>query len=122
MRRALAAALAFAAAAAQALTIESCVSSDALEVGAGDRHAFLDDGDRAEMAAAIAERFPLLLRDGFAPSRLLLWDRPGRGWVYVAVIENPRKRGEQCFTATVSAPTVPATRQVLRKYFPDRPA
>jgi len=108
--------------AARALVIESCVSADALSIASADRHAFVDEADRADVAAAIAGRFPLLQRDGFEPSRLLLWERPGSGWVYVAVIENPEKRGEMCFTATVTAATVGITREVLKKYFPERSA
>jgi len=61
----------------------------------------------------------MLERDGFAPSHLLLWDRPGGGWIYVAVIENPERAGDLCFTATVSAGTVPVTRTLMKKYFPD---
>jgi hypothetical protein len=111
-----------AASAAQALVLESCVSSDALNVAAADRHVFIEDADLADVASAIAARFPLLQRDGFEPSRLLLWERPGSGWLYVAVIENPQKRGEMCFTATVTAATVGITREVLKKYFPERSA
>ena len=66
----------------------------------------------------IEQRFPVLRRDGFAPSRLLLWDRPERGWVYVAVIENPEHAGDLCFTATISAEAVPITKALMKKYFP----
>ena len=116
----LAAALALGAApGAWALAIESCVSTDALQIAAADRHAWLDDADRDAAAAAIGARFPLLARDGFAPSELLLWDRPRQGWVYVAVIVNPERPGERCFTATISFDAVPAARSLLRKYFPE---
>jgi hypothetical protein len=122
MKLLIGAALVAAASAAQALVLENCISADALNVASGDRHAFVEPGDVAGIAAAIAERFPLLQRDGFEPSRLLLWERPGAGWVYVAVIENPHKRGEMCFTATITAGTVAITRDVLKKYFPERSA
>jgi len=104
---------------AQALAIESCVSADALQVAAADRHAWLDAADRDAAAAAIAARFPLLGRDGFAPSELLLWDRPRQGWVYVAVIVNPERPGERCFTATISFDAVPVAKPLLKKYFPE---
>ena len=104
---------------ALALTIESCVSTDALQIGGAERHAWLDDSDLRAASSAIAQRFPLLARDGFEPSRLLLWDRPGGGWIYVAVIENPERAGEMCFTATISAGTVALTKDLLRKYFPE---
>jgi hypothetical protein len=122
MKRLVAAIALGAASAAHALALESCVSADALNVGSADRHTFVDAADVADIAAAIAARFPLLQRDGFEPSRLLLWERPGSGWVYVAVIENPQKRGEMCFTATIAAATVGITREVLKKYFPERSA
>jgi hypothetical protein len=122
MKRLIAAGLLGAASAAHALVLESCVSADALSVASGDRHAFIDNADVADIAAAIAERFPVLQRDGFEPTRLLLWERPGAGWIYVAVIENPAKGGEMCFTATVAAGTVSITREVLKKYFPERAA
>lgn len=122
MKHVIAAGLLGAVSAAHALVLESCVSADALSVASSDRYAFVEDADVAGIAAAIAERFPLLQRDGFEPTRLLLWERPGAGWLYVAVIDNPAKGGEMCFTATIAAAKVEITREVLKKYFPDRAA
>ena len=96
----------------------SCVSDDTLSVGSGDAHAWLDAADVAAAATAIQERFPMLARDGFAPARLLLWDRPQRGWIYVALLQNPHDAAEMCFTATINARAVGLTKALLRKYFP----
>lgn len=100
---------------AHAETIPSCVGSDAIEVAARDAHAWLEPGDIDAVTLAMHERYPQLARDGFAAERLLLWRKPTGTWLYVALVDTGPRSG--CFTATVSASTLPITRTLLRKYF-----
>lgn len=98
--------------------IESCVSRDAVIVGARDRNTLLDDGDRAAVYEAMVRRYPLFARDGTQPTQILLWQRQGRDWLYVTLLENPDRPTEACFTATFTAAVFDTlTPALLRKYF-----
>lgn len=97
--------------------IESCVSHDAIEFSIGHNSALLDAGDRLQITAAMQQRYPMLHADGFAPSHLLLWRRPGADWLFVALLANPHKPSEVCFTATFSAAVFELTPVLLKKYF-----
>lgn len=97
--------------------IESCVSHDAIEFSIGQNSALLDAGDRLQVTVAMQRRYPALQADGFAPSHLLLWRRPGADWLFVALLANPDKPSEVCFTATFSAGVFELTPVLLKKYF-----
>lgn len=98
-------------------SIESCVSHDTLEFSIGHNSALLDAEDRLQVSVALLQRYPMLQTDGFAPSHLLLWRRPGAEWVYVALLANPDKPSEMCFTATFAAGVFEQTPRLLKKYF-----
>lgn len=97
--------------------VESCVSSQALHIGRDDARAVLDAPDHQAVAAQMLARYPMLARDGFAPSHIVLWQREGRDWLYVTLLENPAGPGEVCFTATFTASALAITPQLLGKYF-----
>ena len=97
--------------------IESCVSHDAIEFSIGHNSALLDAGDRLQVTVAMQQRYPMLQADGFAPSHVMLWRRPGADWLFVALLANPHKPGEVCFTATFSAAAFALTPVLLKKYF-----
>lgn len=97
--------------------IESCVDASAIRFGATDRRAILEAADSTAVSAAIVSRYPKVEQDGLAPQRLVLWRHPEFGWVYVALLVNPAKPGEVCFTATFGAGRFELTRSLVEKYF-----
>lgn len=99
-----------------AASLPSCVSTDWIHFGRDDRAAVLDDGDRRAVLAEMHSLYPVLERDGLPVSRVVLWRRPGGELLYVTAIDNPRRTGEACFTATVSAARFSLTAPLLRKY------
>jgi hypothetical protein len=100
----------------QPRTIASCVSDQALEFRSGDASVMLDDSDRELVNAAMLERYPVLQRDSFTPSHILLWQKQGGELLYVTLLANPQKPSEMCFTATFSATRFEFTQSLLRKY------
>lgn len=96
--------------------LPSCVSTDWIHFGRDDRAAVLDDGDRRAVLAEMHSLYPVLERDGLPVSRVVLWRKPGGELLYVTAIDNPRRAGEACFTATVSAARFSLTAPLLRKY------
>ena len=56
-------------------------------------------------------------QDGLAPQRVVLWHKPAAGWLYVALLVNPGKPGEVCFTATFVASRFELTAPLVEKYF-----
>jgi hypothetical protein len=97
--------------------IESCVSHDSIEFSIGHNSALLDDEDRLLVSAAMRQRYPMLRADGFAPSHVMLWRKPGADWLFVTLLTNPEKAGEMCFTATFAAAGFELTPRLLQKYF-----
>jgi hypothetical protein len=102
--------------------IESCVSSQALQFHRDDARAVLDGDDHRQVQAQMQARYPVLGRDGFEPSHIVLWQREGREWLYVTLLENPSRPGELCFTATFTASALAITPTLLSKYFALRSA
>ena len=100
-----------------AAAIESCVDHQAIRFQPDDRRAILDAADAATVAAALVRRYPVVERDGLAPRAIVLWRRPGAGWLYVALLEDPAKPDRHCFTATFVANRVDVTRSLVSKYF-----
>lgn len=83
--------------------IESCVSRDAIRIEADEHAAVLSDADRDRIVADMRRQYPLLERDGFAPSQVMLWlPRDGRS-LYVALMQNPQRPIETCFIALLDA-------------------
>ncbi len=98
-------------------TIASCVSHESLEFHSGDASALLDDPDRQLVNSAVLERYPVLQRDGFTPSHIMLWQKQGGELLYVALLANPQQPNQMCFTATFSARRFDFTQSLQRKYF-----
>jgi hypothetical protein len=97
--------------------VENCVDSSTIRFGAGDHHALLDTADAEAVRAAIVLRYPKVEEDGLAPQRVLLWRHPDFGWVYVALLVNPAKAGEVCFTASFGADKFETSPALIAKYF-----
>jgi hypothetical protein len=97
--------------------IESCVDASTIRFSTTDRRAFLEAADTEAVRAAIVHRYPMVEQDGLAPQRLVLWRNPKFGWVYVALLSNPAKPGEVCFTASFDADKFDLTPALIAKYF-----
>lgn len=83
--------------------IESCVSRDAIRIEADEHAAVLSDADRDRIVADMRRQYPMLERDGFAPSQVMLWmPRDGRS-LYLALMQNPQRPIETCFIALLDA-------------------
>jgi hypothetical protein len=102
---------------ASATRVENCVGSDAIDLRPGEDSAMLDAEDHRQFVAAMTARYPVLGRDGFAPTLTLLWRKPGAGWVYVALRPHADKPGRVCSLASFSAAAFELTPPLLRKYF-----
>jgi len=102
---------------AQASEIESCVNESAIRFEPGDRRDTLDPTDAAAVAKALLRRYPAVGQDGFAPDHIVLWRKPGAGWLYVTLIANPAKAEEVCFTASFVAERFEFTGALVKKYF-----
>jgi hypothetical protein len=96
--------------------IESCVSHEWIAFGSGDRSALLDETDHHAVSAAISRLYPVVEQDGLVPQRLLLWQKPSGETLYVALLPNPQKPSEACFTATFAAVRLDMTLLLKRKY------
>ena len=97
--------------------IESCVSRDSISFGRGDRSAVLDEADQRAVGTALLRLYPVVENDGMAPARLMLWQKRSGETLYVALLPNPQKPSEACFTATFAAAKVDMTLLLRRKYF-----
>jgi hypothetical protein len=104
-------------AAASVAAITSCVDHQALRFAAGDRRVLLDASDAASVGAALTRRYPVVERDGLAPQQIVLWQKNRGAWLYVALLENPKKATEYCFTATFVADRFELTGPLVLKYF-----
>ena len=103
--------------AAPQAAIESCVSREWIAFGSGDQSAVLDDGDHRVVSTAIFRLYPVVEHDGLAPQRLMLWQKRSGETLYVALLPNPQKPSEACFTATFAAAKFDMTLMLRRKYF-----
>ena len=109
-------------AAASVESIVSCVDQQALHFGPGERRVLLDALDAADVGAALTRRYPVVQRDGLTPQRIVLWQKSGGPWLYVALLENPKKPTEHCYTATFVAERFDLTGPLVSKYFGAGPA
>jgi hypothetical protein len=97
--------------------IASCVDQQALRFAAGDRRVLLDAADAANVGAALVRRYPIVERDGLMPQRIVLWQKNRGAWLYVALLENPKKATDYCYTATFVAERFDVTAPLVLKYF-----
>lgn len=97
--------------------IESCVDASAIRFRKEDRRVILDTADTAAVSAALTRRYPMVEHDGLAPQHVVFWRKPAAGWLYVALLVNPGKPGEVCFTATFVASRFELTARLVEKYF-----
>ena len=96
--------------------LENCIGRDFIQFGPHDQSAVLDEGDHRRVRAEMIKRYPVIENDGFPTSRMILWQRGSGALVYVAVIDNPNKPGESCFSATFAAERFDLTLLLRRKY------
>jgi hypothetical protein len=96
--------------------LENCVSQDFIRFGPDDQSAVLDEADHRRVRAEMMRRYPVIQDDGFPTSRIVLWQRASGGLVYIAVIDNPNKPGESCYSATFAADRFDMTLLLRRKY------
>src|SRR5687767_5402901 len=85
------------------MRIESCVGGSAIEFGAIDQHVALDAADKARVHAEMQQRYPVLAQHGFPVSKIVLWHKTGSEPVFIALLTDPTRAGEPCFTATFAA-------------------
>jgi hypothetical protein len=102
--------------------LPSCVSADWVQFGRDEQSALLDDSDRRAVVAEMHSLYPVIEHDGLPVSRIVLWRRSGGELVFVAAMDNPRRAGESCFIATVSAARFSMAVPLLRKYLPPQAA
>lgn len=108
---------AFMPAPAPAVTVETCVGAERYELQAGSDSVVLDEHDRAGVQSALLERYPAFGRDGAAIDAIVLWRKPGTGWVYLALRTHPDKPGRVCSAASFSAGVFGFSAALQRKYF-----
>ena len=96
--------------------IENCVSQDWIHFGKEDQSAVLDANDHRLVRAEMIRRYPVIETDGFPTSRTILWQRSSGELLYIAVIDNPTKPGESCFSATFAAERFDLSLLLRRKY------
>jgi len=102
---------------ATTLIVESCVSADSLRFAATDPWVMLEPADRAAAWSQMIRRHPALQQVGVEPSQVVLWRKPGVGWLYVNLLSNPQRPQQWCFTASVVAAPLDLTATLQRKYF-----
>jgi hypothetical protein len=96
--------------------IESCVSANTIEFDAADQHVTLEPADAARVQAEMQQRYPVLQRDGFPVSKIVLWHKASGESLFITLLEHPSKADRPCFTATFSAARFNGIEQLKRKY------
>jgi len=96
--------------------IESCVSANAIQFDPVDQHVALDPGDQTRVQAEMEQRYPVLARDGFPVSRIILWQKKNGESLFITLLEHPDKPEESCFTATFVAARFTGIEALRRKY------
>lgn len=99
------------------LVLRHCAGGEPMEINLrGGEAVMLDASDRRGAAAAMGRRYPVL-GPAFEPAAIVLWKRPGYGWIYVALETPPQPPPLWCFSATFAAPVFDFTPALQRKYF-----
>jgi hypothetical protein len=97
--------------------LDSCAGGSPIRFQAEDRRVLLEAVDAATVGSALARRYPVIDRDGLLPDGIVLWRKPNAGWLFVALLANPARPAEVCFTATFVAGRFDITAALLMKYF-----
>jgi hypothetical protein len=97
--------------------IDSCADTSAIRFRPQDKRVLLEAGDFDSVSKAIVGRYPMVEQDGFSPQGVVLWRKPGIGWVYVALLVNPSKSSEVCFIGSFGADKFAMTPTLIAKYF-----
>jgi hypothetical protein len=106
-------------------SVESCVGAGRIDFAADDQTALLDDADLKAVHAEMVRQYPMLAKDGFAATHIVLWQRPNNELVYVTLLSDPNLDAPPsdasdrtfCFTATFAAAKLAPTPLLRRKYF-----
>jgi hypothetical protein len=96
--------------------IESCVSQAAIQFDPIEQRVLLDAEDQARVQAEMEQRYPVLARNGFPVSRIVLWHKKSGESLFIALLDHPEKAGESCFTATFAAARFADIDTLRRKY------
>jgi len=75
-----------------------------------------DAEDQARVQAEMEQRYPVLARNGFPVSRIVLWHKKSGESLFIALLDHPEKAGESCFTATFAAARFADIDTLRRKY------
>lgn len=98
--------------------IENCISEDWLHFGGQDHSAVLDEADHRRVRAEMLRRYPVIAADALPSSRTILWHKASGELLYVAVVDNPARPGQACFSATFAAGKFDLSTVLRRKYLP----
>ncbi len=103
--------------AAATVSVPNCIGRDTIAYQPGDTGTVLDSGDREVVTREILARYPMLARDGLAPTAVVLWHEPLGEWLYAALQPHPERPDLLCFSANVVADDLGVTTHLLKKYF-----
>ena len=98
------------------MSIESCVSTSAIEFDPIDQRVVLEPDDQARVQAEMEQRYPVLARHGFPVSKIVLWHKKSGESLFITLLEHPTRPSEACFTATFAAGRFPGIETLRRKY------
>ncbi len=101
---------------APGVSIESCVSPSVIRFDPLDQHIALDADDQARVQAEMEQRYPVLARNGFPVSRIILWHKKSGESLFIALLQHPIRPNEACFTATFAAARFDGIESLRRKY------
>src|SRR5262245_20389654 len=96
--------------------LESCVSQAAIQFDPIEQRVVLDANDQARVLAEMEQRYPVLARNGFPVSRIVLWHKKSGESLFITLLDHPQKAGESCFTATFAAARIADIDALRRKY------
>jgi hypothetical protein len=97
-------------------SVESCVSAGVIRFDPLDQRVALDADDQARVLAEMEQRYPVLARDGFPVSRIILWHKKNGESVFITLLAHPTQANESCFTATFAAARFADIDALRRKY------
>jgi hypothetical protein len=98
------------------VSIESCVSHSVIRFDPIDQHVVLDADDQTRVQAEMEQRYPVLARNGFPVSKIVLWQKKSGESLFITLLEHPNKPSESCFTATFAATRFAGIESLRRKY------
>jgi len=98
------------------MSIESCVSSSAIQFDPIDQRVVLEPDDQTRVQAEMEQRYPVLARHGFPVSKIVLWHKKNGESLFITLLEHPSRPNEACFTATFAAARFAGIETLRRKY------